>query len=268
MDPWGRLRLGMVGGIVSVALAFAAACGGSSVPDPSGSGPSPTTAESWFATYRDAQRQGVVNLPPFLDPDVVIDHRGLLGLRKHEAVVVAGREAALAYLGTQWSPVRRVRTAAAPVYPSQAGAVDLALIAFPDDYGFSGSSSSSSVPTGWCPSGMRGPSCPGVRPRSRTRAGSTCTCAHAGTSRPGRRPTAARCGSCTRRTRPQQMTWPRSRRWGRPRSGRWPRPVSLPAVCPGSRWTRCLTWAARPTSRLGGRRRVRTRRRWRPRSCS
>lgn len=63
MDPWGRLRLGMVGGIVSVALAFAAACGGSSVPDPSGSGPSPTTAESWFATYRDAQRQGVVNLP-------------------------------------------------------------------------------------------------------------------------------------------------------------------------------------------------------------
>ncbi len=138
MDPWGRLRLGMVGGIVSVALAFAAACGGSSVPDPSGSGPSPTTAESWFATYRDAQRQGVVNLPPFLDPDVVIDHRGLLGLRKHEAVVVAGREAALAYLGTQWSPVRRVRTAAAPVYLSQAGAVDLALIAFPDGYGFLG----------------------------------------------------------------------------------------------------------------------------------
>ncbi len=136
MDRWGRLRLGMAGGIVSVALAFAAACGGSSVPDPSGSGPSPTTADLWFATYRDAQRQGVT-LPAFLDRDVVIDHRGLLGLRKHEAVV-AGRDAALAYLGSQWSPVRRVRTAAAPVYLSQVGAVDLALIAFPGDHGFHG----------------------------------------------------------------------------------------------------------------------------------
>lgn len=136
MDSLGRLWLGLVGGIVTLVLAFAAACGGSSAPDPSGHGP--TTAELWFAAYRDAQRQGAVNLSQFLDPDVVIDQRGLLGLRKHEAVIVAGRDAAVAYLGRQWSLARRVRTTAAPIYLSQVGAVDLGLIAIPGDHGFHG----------------------------------------------------------------------------------------------------------------------------------
>ena len=124
MDQRGRWRVGVVAGVVSVALAAAAACGGPSGPDPADSGPGLTTAEQWFANFYSAQRQGVINLPPFLDPDVVLDHRGLA-----RGEVVVGQDAALAYLGTQWSPALRVRTSAAPVYLSRVGAVEVALIA-------------------------------------------------------------------------------------------------------------------------------------------
>ena len=123
MGQRGRWRVGVVAGVVSVALAAATACGGPSGPDPADSGPSFTTAEQWFANYYSAQRQGVINLPPFLDPDVVLDHRGLA-----RGEVVVGQDAALAYLGTQWSPALRVRTPAAAVYLSRVGAVEVALI--------------------------------------------------------------------------------------------------------------------------------------------
>ena len=57
MDGWRRLRRGMLCVIVGVALGFSGACVGSSTPDPTGTGATPTTAETWFAHYRDAQRQ-------------------------------------------------------------------------------------------------------------------------------------------------------------------------------------------------------------------
>ena len=127
MGQRGRLRVGVVAGVVSLALAAAAACGGPAEPDQSESSAPPTVAEQWFTNFHDAQRQGVINLPPFLDPDVVLDHRGLT-LRQ----TVVGQGAALAYMGTEWSPYRLVRSAAAPIYLSQSGAVELALIS-PED---------------------------------------------------------------------------------------------------------------------------------------
>ncbi len=123
MDRRERWRVGVVAGVVSVALAAAAACGGPSGPDPADSDPGLTTAEQWFANFYSAQRQGVINLRPFLDPDVVLDHRGLT-----RGEVVVGQDAVLAYLGTQWSPALRVRTPAAPVYLSRVGVVELALV--------------------------------------------------------------------------------------------------------------------------------------------
>ncbi len=117
---WSR-RLVTV--LVGLTLAAGAACGGPAESDPSGSSPTPTVAEQWFTNFHDAQRQGVINLRPFLDPDVVLDHGGLT-LRE----TVVGQEAALAYVATQWSPYRLVRSAAAPIYLSQSGAVELALI--------------------------------------------------------------------------------------------------------------------------------------------
>ena len=115
--------------LVGLTLAAGAACGGPAESDPSESSPTPTVAEQWFTNFHDAQRQGVINLPPFLDPDVVLDHRGLTdhrGRTLHETVV--GQEAALAYMATEWSPYRLVRSAAAPIYLSHSGAVELALI--------------------------------------------------------------------------------------------------------------------------------------------
>ena len=125
--PWSRRPVTV---LVGLTLAAGAACGGPPAEsDPSESSPTPTVAEQWFTNFHDAQRQGVINLPPFLDPDVVLDHRGLTGhcgRALHETVV--GQEAALAYIGTEWSPSRLVRSAAAPIYLSNSGAVELALI--------------------------------------------------------------------------------------------------------------------------------------------
>lgn len=133
MARHGRLRVGVASVVVSAALVAAAACAGPSGSDPVDPGPGLTTAEQWFANFYSAQRQGVVNLPPFLAPDVVLDHRGIIGRE-----VVVGQDAALAYLGTQWSPARRVRTPTAPVYLSQVGAVDLALISPANSNAFRG----------------------------------------------------------------------------------------------------------------------------------
>jgi hypothetical protein len=77
----------------------------------------PTVAEQWFANYHDAERQGAVNVPPFLAPDVVIDYGGL------GPAAATGRDAALVLLGTQWNQSTGLRTAVAPVYLSRGGAI-------------------------------------------------------------------------------------------------------------------------------------------------
>lgn len=119
--PWSRR---LVAALVGLTLAAGAACGGPAESDRSESSLPPTVAEQWFTNFHDAQRQGVINLPPFLDPDVVLDHRGLT-LRD----IVIGEEAALAYVGSEWGPHTQLRTAAAPIYLSRSGAVELAHIA-------------------------------------------------------------------------------------------------------------------------------------------
>lgn len=99
-------------------LGVGAGCDGRAGSGPVGHGTVPTVAEQWFANYHDAERQGVVNVPPFLAPDVLIDYSGL------GPAAATGRDAALVLLGTQWNQSTGLRTAAAPIYLSRGGAIN------------------------------------------------------------------------------------------------------------------------------------------------
>jgi hypothetical protein len=159
--------------VACLLLGVGAGCDGRAESDPVDQGTVPTAAEQWFANYHDAERQGVVNVPPFLAPEVVIDYGGL------GPATATGRDAALVLLGTQWNQSTGSRTAAAPIYLSQGGAINqmrvrsefraLTDAVFIDDIGALGimSETYAGSEMAWHSRGVRYSRLPEIRERAR-----------------------------------------------------------------------------------------------------